>query len=96
MSSVYTKISFLKVKFYYMGTKKVKNLTKNTSFKLKTRKSARKRFRKTVNGYYIRRRAFRAHLLSKKNSKRKRRLAKRMTVFYGNSLALKSMLPYLK
>ena len=43
--------------------------------KLKTRHSAKKRFRKTVSGKFIRRRAFKGHLLEKKSSKRKRGLS---------------------
>ncbi len=63
--------------------------------KLKTRHSAKKRFRKTVTGLFIRRRAFKGHLLEKKSSKRKRALSNHMVVFFGDSLALRSMLPYL-
>jgi large subunit ribosomal protein L35 len=63
--------------------------------KLKTRHSAKKRFRKTVSGKFIRRRAFKGHLLEKKSSKRKRSLSKHMVVFFGDSIALRSMLPYL-
>lgn len=63
--------------------------------KLKTRHSAKKRFRKTVNGNFIRRRAFKGHLLEKKSAKRKRALSHHMTVSFGDSLALRSMLPYL-
>ena len=43
-------------------------------FKLKTNKSASKRFRKTGNGFKHRS-SFRNHLLTKKSSKRKGRLA---------------------
>jgi large subunit ribosomal protein L35 len=63
--------------------------------KLKTRRSAKKRFRKTVNGNFIRRRAFKGHLLEKKSSKRKRDLSKHMKVSFGDSIALRSMLPYV-
>ena len=63
--------------------------------KLKTRRSAKKRFRKTVNGSFIRRKAFKGHLLEKKASKRKRELSKHMKVSFGDSIALRSMLPYL-
>ena len=38
--------------------------------KLKTRHSAKKRFRRTVSGKFVRRRAFKGHLLEKKSSKR--------------------------
>nr|YP_009420306.1 ribosomal protein L35 [Cryptomonas curvata]ASO75794.1 ribosomal protein L35 [Cryptomonas curvata] len=63
--------------------------------KLKTRHSAKKRFRKTTNGLFLRRRAFKGHLLEKKSSKRKRGLSTHMVVFFGDSIALRSMLPYL-
>lgn len=62
--------------------------------KLKTRHAARKRFYKTVNGKYIRRKAFKGHLLEKKSSKRKRNLSQKMVVSFGDSLALRSMMPY--
>lgn len=64
-------------------------------YKLKTRHSARKRFRKTVNGHFIRRRAFKGHLLEGKSAKRKRNLSRTIKVSFGDSLALRSMLPYL-
>nr|BDA98868.1 ribosomal protein L35 [Chroomonas debatzensis] len=63
--------------------------------KLKTRSSAKKRFRKTANGLFIRRRAFKGHLLGKKSTKRKRALSQKMVVCFGDSQCLKSMLPYL-
>jgi large subunit ribosomal protein L35 len=44
--------------------------------KIRTRKSAAKRFRLTGNGSIKRRRANKGHLLSAKNRKRKRRLRK--------------------
>lgn len=71
------------------------NILKNFMGKLKTRHSAKKRFRKTVNGNFIRRRAFKGHLLEKKSSKRKRNLSRQMKVSFGDSIALHSMLPYL-
>ena len=42
--------------------------------KLKTRKAAAKRFRATGSGKFVRRRAFRNHLLDHKSPKRKRYL----------------------
>ena len=63
--------------------------------KLKTRHSAKKRFNKTVTGKYIRRKAFKGHLLEKKSSKRKRNLSQKIQVSFGDSLALRSMMPYL-
>ena len=63
--------------------------------KLKTRHAAKKRFYKTVNGKYIRRKAFKSHILEKKSSKRKRNLSNKVVVCFGDSLALKSMMPYM-
>ena len=42
--------------------------------KMKTKRSAAKRFKVTGTGKITRRRAFKSHLLTKKNPKRKRRL----------------------
>jgi large subunit ribosomal protein L35 len=63
--------------------------------KLKTRKSAKKRFRKTSTGKCIRRRAGKGHILEKKTSKRKRNLSRKMIVSFGESLVLRTMLPYM-
>jgi large subunit ribosomal protein L35 len=48
--------------------------------KIKTRRSAVKRYKKTGNKNYLRKRAYRAHLLEKKSSSRKRRLSSSTTV----------------
>jgi large subunit ribosomal protein L35 len=42
--------------------------------KMKTNRSAAKRFRKTGSGKYRRNRAYKSHILTKKTTKRKRRL----------------------
>ena len=42
--------------------------------KLKTHRGAAKRFRKTASGKFKRAKAFKSHILTKKTSKRKRRL----------------------
>ena len=44
--------------------------------KLKTNRAARKRFRETGTGKFIRSHAFKSHILTKKSPKRKRRLRK--------------------
>jgi large subunit ribosomal protein L35 len=62
--------------------------------KIKTRKSALKRFRKSPTGKFIRRKAFKGHLLEKKTSKRKKNLSRKMVVFKGDAIALRSMIPY--
>jgi large subunit ribosomal protein L35 len=48
--------------------------------KLKTSRSARKRFRKTASGRIRRARAYKSHILTKKTSKRKRALRKNALV----------------
>ena len=63
--------------------------------KIKTSRSARKRFKKTNNGLFIRKRAFKGHLLSHKSQKRKRALSQKMVVCWGDSQCLRTMLPYL-
>jgi large subunit ribosomal protein L35 len=50
--------------------------------KLKTKKSIQKRMRLTKSGKVKRNRAFRRHLMSSKNSKRRRRL-RRSTILGG-------------
>nr|BDA97462.1 ribosomal protein L35 [Cryptomonas sp. NIES-345]BDA98423.1 ribosomal protein L35 [Cryptomonas sp. NIES-1327] len=62
--------------------------------KLKTRRSAQKRFRRSSYNYFIRRKAFKSHLLEKKSSRRKRKLSRYVKVSYKDSRNLKSMLPY--
>ena len=48
--------------------------------KLKTRKSAAKRFKATATGKFMRRRAFHNHLLDHKSSKLKRHLSTKAVV----------------
>jgi len=52
--------------------------------KSKTHRGAAKRFRITGTGKILRRKAFRAHLLEKKPSKRTRRLAREAEVTGGD------------
>jgi len=68
----------------------------NNMPKLKTRKSAKKRFYISAKGKFGRKRAFKSYILEKKTSKRKRNLKRKMIVFKGENLALKTMLPYLR
>ncbi len=63
--------------------------------KLKSRKSAAKRFKVTGSGKIMRRSTFRAHLLEHKSSGRKRRLAGYNVVFEGDADNVRAMLPYL-
>ncbi|WP_027717731.1 50S ribosomal protein L35 [Desulfovirgula thermocuniculi] len=62
--------------------------------KLKTHRGAAKRFRKTATGKFKRSRAFHSHLLSKKSSRRKRRLLKPAYVKSTEAKKLKRLLPY--
>ena len=62
--------------------------------KLKTRKSAAKRYKKTGAGNFLRRHAYKGHLLRKKSNKQKRKLSQRICVTSGDSKVIKLMLPY--
>lgn len=60
--------------------------------KLKTNSSATKRFKKTASGGYKHRSSFRNHILTKKASKRKSRLASMSMVSKRDQKAVKKML----
>jgi len=62
--------------------------------KLKTRKSAAKRFKQTGTGKLRRNRAGGRHLLTKKNSKRKRRLRQNTLVKSTELKRVRAALPY--
>jgi len=61
--------------------------------KLKTKKAASKRFRKTANGFK-RGQSHRRHILTKKPSKRKRQLRREMHVNETDMNRVKAMLPF--
>ncbi len=61
--------------------------------KLKTKKSAAKRFKITGTGKVKRRHACASHLLSKKTSKRKRRLRKAALITGGERKCILKILP---
>ncbi|MDY6938463.1 MAG: 50S ribosomal protein L35 [Cyanobacteriota bacterium] len=64
--------------------------------KLKTRKSAAKRFKATGSGKKIvRRKAFKNHLLEHKSSKRKRDLSNKSTVDRRDEANVRLMMPYM-
>jgi large subunit ribosomal protein L35 len=63
--------------------------------KMKTRKSAAKRFRKTGTGKLVRNRAFKRHLLEHKTSKRKRRLSGKAVLTKGDTKRVKQLVAYL-
>ncbi len=60
--------------------------------KMKTDRGAAKRFRVTGSGRVLRRKAFRSHILEKKSSRRKRRLAAPAEVSAADSQAVRRML----
>jgi large subunit ribosomal protein L35 len=62
--------------------------------KLKTRKAAAKRYKITSTGNFLRRHAFKGHLLMKKSNKQKRKLSQTICVNVRDTKALKIMLPY--
>jgi large subunit ribosomal protein L35 len=61
--------------------------------KMKTKRSAAKRFSRTASGKLKRSHAFKRHILTKKNRKRKRHLAKGALVDASNVRQVKRMLP---
>ena len=61
--------------------------------KMKTKKAASKRFRKTANGFK-RGQSHRRHILTKKPSKRKRQLRREMHVDETDVNRIKQLLPY--
>ena len=62
--------------------------------KLKTRKAALKRYKKTGAGNFLRRHAYKGHLLMHKSKKQKRKLSQRLCVSNNDSQPIKLMLPY--
>jgi large subunit ribosomal protein L35 len=67
-------------------------MEKNNMPKMKTRKSAAKRFRITGTGKVVRRKAFGYHLMTKKSSKRKRSLKKSSLVSKTNLQDIKRII----
>lgn len=62
--------------------------------KIKTVKSAAKRFSYSAGGKMLRNRAYRRHLLTHKTKKNKRRLSHKALVFSGDVRRIRKMLPY--
>ena len=62
--------------------------------KLKTRKAASKRYKITGSKSFLRRYAFKGHLLMKKSMKQKRKLSQRVIVNSNDIQKIKLMLPY--
>ena len=62
--------------------------------KMKTHRGAAKRFRKTGSGKFVRAGANKQHILTKKSSKRKRKLRQSALVSSAEAKRLKQMLPH--
>ena len=62
--------------------------------KLKTRKAASKRYKVTGNNNFLRRHAYKGHLLMKKSNKQKRKLSQVLLVNDSDIKPIKLMLPY--
>jgi large subunit ribosomal protein L35 len=62
--------------------------------KLKTRKSADKRYRKTKNNKFVFKRPYKGHILEKKSPKQKRHMNTMGVAAKGDSKSIAIMLPY--
>ncbi|MCL2747823.1 MAG: 50S ribosomal protein L35 [Oscillospiraceae bacterium] len=62
--------------------------------KIKTHSGAAKRFKITKNGRVKRYHAYKSHILTKKNTKRKRNLRRGVMADRTNEAAIKSLIPY--
>jgi large subunit ribosomal protein L35 len=67
----------------------------NAMPKMKTNRAAAKRFKRTGTGKFVRAKAYKSHILTKKSRQRKRRLRQTTVVDAINVGALRKMLPYL-
>lgn len=63
--------------------------------KMKTNRSAAKRFKVTGSGKLKRNKAYKSHILTKKSPKRKRNLRKSTITDQANVKNMKKILPYL-
>ncbi len=63
--------------------------------KLKTKRAAAKRFKKTGTGELKRMKAYKSHILTKKSAKRKRNLRKATLTDATNIKTMKKIMPYL-
>ncbi len=63
--------------------------------KMKTKRSAAKRFKVTGSGKLKRNKAYRRHILTKKSPKTKRNLRHATTVDASNVKNMKQILPYI-
>jgi len=63
--------------------------------KLKTKRGAAKRFKKTGSGKIMRSKAFGNHILTKKTTKRKRSIRKSGVLNSANVKSVSRLIPYL-
>jgi large subunit ribosomal protein L35 len=63
--------------------------------KIKTNRSAAKRFKKTGTGQLKRMKAYKSHILTKKSTKRKRNLRKATLIDATKVKNMKKIMPYL-
>lgn len=61
--------------------------------KMKTHRGGAKRFRRTASGKILRSKANKGHILTKKSSKRKRKLRKSTTVSAADAPRLRRLVP---
>lgn len=64
--------------------------------KMKTHRSAAKRYKVTASGKILRRQAGKGHLLAHKSMSRKKRLSGMTEVFEGNIALISKELPYMR
>ncbi len=64
--------------------------------KMKTHRSAAKRYKVTASGKILRRQAGKGHLLAHKSQARKKRLSGMVEVFEGNVALISKELPYMR
>ncbi len=62
--------------------------------KMKSNSGAKKRFKFTGSGKIKRKKAYKSHILTKKSSKRKRKLGKDTLVHVADEKSVKALLPY--
>ncbi len=63
--------------------------------KMKSNSGAKKRFRRTASGKIKYKKAYRSHILTKKTTKRKRKMRKREMLKKADAAQIKQLLPYL-
>ena len=63
--------------------------------KVKTKRAAAKRFKKTGTGKLKRNKAYKSHILTKKSAKRKRNLRQAAMTDATNVKTMKKIMPYL-